>query len=128
MGFYLIDNNVISNYFSNSYSQSMMHFVADVFDSTPTISIITQIEALSWVDKNKTKEKILKEFILDSTIINLSSDIVDECIKIRRSRKIKTPDAIIAATAIVLNLILITSDEDFQGIQNLQLFNPLLNK
>ena len=128
MGFYLIDNNVISNYFSNSYSQSMMHFVADVFDSTPTISIITQIEALSLVDKNKTKEKILKEFILDSTIINLSSDIVDECIKIRRSRKIKTPDAIIAATAIVLNLILITSDEDFQGIQNLQLFNPLLNK
>ena len=128
MGFYLIDNNVISNYFSNSYSQSMMHFVADVFDSTPTISIITQIEALSLVDKNKTKEKILKEFILDSTIINLSSDIVNECIKIRRSRKIKTPDAIIAATAIVLNLILITSDEDFQGIQNLQLFNPLLNK
>ncbi|HAH54244.1 MAG TPA: hypothetical protein DCM02_02880 [Flavobacterium sp.] len=44
--------------------------------------------------------------------------------KIRRSKKIRTPDAIIAATAIVHNLTLITNDNDFNGIQKLKTINP----
>jgi hypothetical protein len=47
-----------------------------------------------------------------------------QCVKIRRNRKIKTPDAIIAASAIVHNLILITSDSDFNNIQKLKIGNP----
>jgi predicted nucleic acid-binding protein len=49
---------------------------------------------------------------------------VFQCVKIRRNKKIKTPDAIIAATAIVHNLTLITSDTDFNNIENLHLINP----
>ena len=37
----------------------------------------------------------------------------------------KTPDAIIAATAIVYNLTLITNDNDFKNIRHLQTLNPL---
>ena len=36
----------------------------------------------------------------------------------------KTPDAIIAATAIVHNLSLITSDSNFNNIQDLHVIDP----
>jgi predicted nucleic acid-binding protein len=121
---YLIDNNVISNYFAGQYSDKGMIFIAEVIDSTPNISVITKIEALSWVALDKNKEEIVKEFISDSNILELTPEVVLQCVKIRRSKKIKTPDAIIAATAIINNLILITNDRDFKGIQKLHTQNP----
>lgn len=121
---YLIDNNIISKYFSDSFSEEMKNFISEIIDQTPIISVITEIEALSWVSQNKKKEKIISDFISDSKIVTLNSEIVSLCIKIRRSKKIKTPDAIIAATAIFYDLILITNDKDFDGIQNLKLLNP----
>jgi predicted nucleic acid-binding protein len=123
MGQYLIDNNVISNYFSGFISEKGMDFIADVIDQTPKISVITEIEALSWVNPDKSKELIISEFIQDADILALTPAIVARCVAIRRSRKIKTPDAIIAATAIVHNLILITSDNDFNKIEGLQIID-----
>jgi predicted nucleic acid-binding protein len=124
MGKYLIDNNVISNYFSGLYSQKATEFLEEVMDEIPNISIITQIEALSWVNSDKSKEAIIKEFINDSNVIGLDSFVVNRCVKIRRSRKIKTPDAIIAASAIENNLTLITSDADFANIPALKVLDP----
>ncbi len=56
MGKYLIDNNVISHYFSMNFSEEGMAFVAEIIDQTPTISVITQIEALSWVNPDRSRE------------------------------------------------------------------------
>jgi predicted nucleic acid-binding protein len=86
--------------------------------------VITEIEALSWVSDNKEKEEIIKQFISYSKIINLSQSIIKKTISIRRNRKIKTPDAIIASTAIVNNLILLSSDSGFINIEGLNLINP----
>ncbi|MEQ1732579.1 MAG: type II toxin-antitoxin system VapC family toxin [Bacteroidia bacterium] len=124
MGRYLIDNNVISNFFSGLFNDKTMSFMADVLDQTPTISVITEIEALSWINPDKTKEQIVKSFINDANVLPLTNAIVAECIIIRRSRKIKTPDAIMAATAIVHNLTLITSDTDFKNIAELKTIDP----
>jgi len=46
MGQYLIDNNVISHYFSGSYPDKVMDLFANIIDSGPVISVITEIEAL----------------------------------------------------------------------------------
>lgn len=72
MGQYLIDNNVISNYFSGLFSIKGMDFIAEVIDQTPNISVITEIEALSWVNLDKNKEKIIQEFIQDADILALT--------------------------------------------------------
>ena len=60
---YLIDNNVISNYFMASYSINAMRFVSGVIDGTPNISVITEIEALSWIAPDKTYEEIITDFV-----------------------------------------------------------------
>ena len=124
MEHYLIDNNVISSYFSGLFPEKTIDFIADVIDRVPNISVITEIEALSWVSPDKNKEAVVKAFIDDANILQLSPDVIAQCINIRRSRKIKTPDAIIAATAIVHNLTLITSDTDFNHIHGLKVINP----
>jgi len=119
-----MDNNVISNYFSGLFTVNAMDFIADVIDQIPNISVITEIEALSWINPDKSKEAIVKEFIQDASVFGLTHDVISECVKIRRSKKIKTPDATIAATAIVHRLTLITSDGDFNNIQGLQIIDP----
>ena len=106
------------------YTEKGMTFIAEVIDQVPNISVITKIEALSWINPDKVKESIVKEFIEDANILELTTEVVNTCIDIRRSRKIKTPDAIIVATAIVNGLILITDDRDFENISNLQIINP----
>ena len=101
-----------------------MSFISDVIDKVPNISVITEIEALSWIAPDKVYETVIKEFIKVANILPLTKNVVAECIQIRRSRKIKTPDAIIAATAIVYDLTLITSDKDFNNISYLKTMNP----
>jgi predicted nucleic acid-binding protein len=51
----------------------------------------------------------------------MNSQIKQKVISLKQSYKIKLPDAIIAATAIVYNLPFITSDADFKKIKELQL-------
>lgn len=95
-----------------------------MIDNIPNISVITQIEALSWITKDNNKEALVKEFIDYCNIYTITPNVVIKCVNIRKTKKIKTPDAITAATAIVNNMVLITSDTDFKNIQNLVLLNP----
>ena len=125
MGRYLIDSNVIVNYTSEKFHKEAMSFLSDVIDEIPKISVITKIETLSWHSTIIQEEVSVKSFINSSNVIALSDNIVEKCIEIRRNCKIKTPDAIIAATAIVNDFTLLTSDSDFNRIPNLKVINPL---
>ena len=124
MGQYLIDTNIVSDYFTSSISSSGMLFMSSVIDATPHLSIITQIELLCWKAEKNLEHKIAN-FITDSIILDIDTEVVDFCVKIRKNKKIKTPDAIIAATALANKYILITNNEnDFKNINGLKIINP----
>ncbi len=123
MGQYLIDTNVISEYFSASLPVTGMALLDKVINSIPNISIITQIELLCWRTDNITEQKV-KKFIKDSLVLDINNDVIAHCVDLRRNKKMKTPDAIIAATAIAYKLTLITSDTDFNNIPDLEVINP----
>ncbi len=53
-------------------------------------------------------------------VINLDDDISEIAIEIRRKYYLKTPDSIIAATAIHQNFPLLTADTDFAKIEELE--------
>lgn len=53
------------------------------------------------------------------TIISFSNEIKDVCIKLKQQYGIKTPHAIIAATAIVENIPFVSNDDDFKKIKQL---------
>jgi predicted nucleic acid-binding protein len=55
-----------------------------------------------------------------------SKEVTDKVIELRQIITIKLPDAIIAATALINNLVLWTSNtDDFKNVPKLQLFDPL---
>ena len=121
---YLIDTNVVSNYFSASFSDSGMALMDAAIDATPNLSIITQIELLCWNTDEATTINV-QNFIADSIVLDISPDVITQCVALRKGKKIKTPDAIIAATPLAYGYTLITSNEkDFANIQGLKIANP----
>jgi len=124
MGQYLIDTNVISDFFSASLPVRGMQFMDFVIDDIPNISVISQIELLCW-KTDTIKEQQVKDFIADSVIFNINANVIAHCVSIRRNKKVKTPDAIIAATAMSHGYTLITNNErDFANITGLNIINP----
>jgi predicted nucleic acid-binding protein len=95
-----------------------------VIDVVPNLSVISQIELLCW-KTDAAKEQQVKDFIADSTIFDITPDVIAHCVSIRRNKKVKTPDAIIAATALAHGFTLITNNEkDFNNIGGLRILNP----
>lgn len=62
--------------------------------------------------------EVNQDFVESSSVFPLDNEVVEKTIKIRRKYKIKLPDAIIAATAIVFDFTLISrNDNDFEKIE-----------
>ncbi|WP_428236137.1 type II toxin-antitoxin system VapC family toxin [Gracilimonas sp.] len=121
---YLIDSNAIIDFLGGRLPDSGMEFLSQVIDDKPSISVITKIEVLGYNGTDQ-EELIFKSFVGDSEVLGLSEGIIDLCIQIRKSYRIKLPDALIAATAINNDFILVTRNiSDFNFIENLELINP----
>ena len=92
--------------------------------SMPAISVITEIELLCWKTASDKDIKILEKFINKAFLFELETETKRKTAEIRKKSGLKLPDAIIAATAIVNNLQLITRDtKDFQKIEGLGIIN-----
>jgi len=121
---YLIDTNTVIDYLGKKLPASGIEFMNIVIDAVPNISVVTKIEVPGF---NTTDEhyQLLSNFMNDASVLDLTESIVDKSIEIRKSHRTKLPDAIIAATAFVYDLILITRNvTDFKNIQGLQVIDP----
>lgn len=108
---FLIDTNVIIYYFNGI---TMDDRVDEILRESFNISIITKIEFLSWqkLRKDKELEKEAFSFISNANVYELTDEIADKVIDIRQQYKIKTPDAIIGATALVHGFDIVTNNVD----------------
>ncbi|WP_421775374.1 type II toxin-antitoxin system VapC family toxin [Gracilimonas sp.] len=121
---YLIDSNALIDFLGGRLPDTGQEFLSHVIDNVPMVSVISKIEVLGY-NGTAHEEQILKSFINDSEVLNLSEEIVASCIQIRKAHRIKLPDALIAATANVQDLILITRNiSDFDIVEGLDLINP----
>lgn len=117
-----MDTNIAVGYLENQLSQQWTN---DLDRTTNQLSVITRIELLAWSDASIQELQILQSFITNSIVYDLNEQIIIETINIRKSYKTKLPDAIIAATAIVNNLTLLSRNvSDFKKIPNLLLLDP----
>jgi predicted nucleic acid-binding protein len=90
------------------------------------ISVITKIEALGYNFPNPEEHQLLLDICNLLPTIPLSDAIAEETIGLRKKHKIKLPDAIIYATALVEGLPLLTNNtDDFKRLGNrVQLIDP----
>ncbi|USR92700.1 type II toxin-antitoxin system VapC family toxin [Phormidium yuhuli AB48] len=96
-------------YFNGLTDDEAIHTIlADSFQ----ISIITKIEFLGWGRFASNLESYAKAraFISHAKIVDLQDVIAEQAILLRQQFKTKTPDAIIAATALVNDLTVVTNN------------------
>lgn len=85
------------------------------------ISIISEIELLSFQRITSSEEIQLKSLLNNCFHINLNNKIKEQTIQIKKQFQIKLPDAIIAATAMVNKVPLVTADKGFSKVKGLNL-------
>jgi predicted nucleic acid-binding protein len=112
----LIDTNIVIYYFNGLTDDESIHAIlVDNFK----ISIITKIEFLGWVQfaADLELQSKAREFISHATVFALTDSIAEQAILLRQQFKTKTPDAIIAATALVNGLTVVTNNtSDFNRL------------
>ena len=122
---YLIDSNVLIDFMAELIPAKGSDFVENLFNTNFLISVVTKIEVLGYNDLPH-KISMMRNFVSLSEILQLNETVTEKTIDLKRSyRKMKLGDAIIAATAIVYNLALITRNtDDFKFIPNFTVLNP----
>ena len=123
---YLFDTNSVI-YFLGKVVLSNSAFVKlnTICEYGQHLSIISKLELLGYRFESLIGEETTKNFVTRSLSYQITFEIEIETINLRKSNKIKLPDAIIAATAIVNDYTLISANtKDFKPITQLKLLNP----
>ena len=121
---FLLDSNAVIDFLGAKYPVTGINFINGIVDEIPNISVISKIEVLSY-KTNEKEYQLLKDFCSDALLLELNEDIINKTIEIRIEHKLKTPDAIIAATALVYNMVLVTRNiADFNKVPGLTIINP----
>ncbi len=85
------------------------------------LSFITELELLGY-SKLTTVEKIaIQDFLSDCKIVDINAKIKTQVIELRQRSKLKLPDSIILASAMYLDIPLLSADSDFKIIDNINL-------
>lgn len=113
---YLFDTNIVIYYFNGLTADDALH---QAFARSFHISVITKIEFLGWSEfaSNPSLYNQAQAFLGNAHVFTLSEAIIKETIRLRQQFKTKTPDAIIAATALVNDLTVVTHNtSDFKRL------------
>ena len=97
-------------------------------DKNLSYSVISEMELLSYSGITESEENSIKSLLKECEEVALSAEIKEKTIEIRKKYKTKIPDAIVAASAIVSGLPLITADKGFNQIVelNLEMIVPVM--
>ena len=111
---FLVDTNILI------YLHEAKPIILPYVDYGWCCSVISEIELLGVQNLSSNEKTKLKSLISDCIVFPFSDSIKDITINIRQLKKIKLPDAIIAATAIHYNLPLLSADKDYKNIPDLK--------
>ena len=121
---YLLDANIVIDYMANLLPANGKQKINSIIDDEFNISVVVKIEVLGYNDL-PAKMKQLEAFLDLAIIYPLDDEVTAKTIYLRRTYKLKLGDAIIAATALVNDLTIITRNtKDFDKIDGLVVINP----
>ncbi|HUW04693.1 MAG TPA: type II toxin-antitoxin system VapC family toxin [Williamwhitmania sp.] len=124
---YLIDTCTVVKYLDEVLPPKAISFMDTLVDDDCKVSFITKIELLVWNPPIAEDIRVREEFLAGSEIHYINDEIINSAIQIRKSTHIRLPDAVIAATAIHNDYVLLsTNDNDFLKVipLGLKYMNP----
>lgn len=117
----LLDTNILI-YLAQPGGEALQAKLSTV---APAASQASRVEALGFHKITPEEDERLGKVFGWVEILPMDEAVADAAIALRRARKMKLGDALIAATALLYNLPLVTRNEaDFRHITSLQIINP----
>jgi hypothetical protein len=118
----LLDSNIII-YAAKPENADLRRLIAE---RAPAVSVVSVIEVLGYHRLTEEERRHFEEFFAAATILPISEAIVAQAVRLRQTRKMTLGDALMAATAFVYGLVLVTHNTcDFAWIPGLRLLDPL---
>jgi len=118
----LIDTNIVI------YTMEAHPALKGLVLCAPAISIISEIELFGKKGISTQEITNIRTLLNGFPIISINNEIKEIAIFLKQKYSIKTPDAIIAATAKNFGLPLITADKGFEKIEDIDTIIVDLNK
>lgn len=119
----LLDSNILIYAAEPPYKMLLAPYVKDRANA---FSVISRVETLGFVGITSPQINYFESIFLLLHALPVEQDIIEKAIELKQSKKMKLGDALIAATALVYDIELITRNtEDFKNIRDLRIFNPL---
>jgi len=110
----LLDINVVLYYLSGDQTIKELLNGKSLY-----VSFITELELLGYRGISEDEKVQIKLFLKECNIVNITEQIKEQAIKIRKAYQMKLPDSIISATSIYLEVPLLTADSDFNKIEEI---------
>jgi predicted nucleic acid-binding protein len=85
------------------------------------ISIITEIELLSFRKITEVERNKLVHFISLIQVLPLNDQVKNHAIEIRKTSQLKIPDSIIAGTSMAFQIPVLSSDKQLKTVKEIQL-------
>lgn len=122
---YFLDTNIVIAFLQGNVK--VVSFLVELQKNSAKfyISQITRIELLSFPSLTPKEIATIKEFASSVEVVSISSQVEDKSIEIRIKEKLKLPDAIIIASAIQNNCILLTADRPMLKTTFVKTLNPI---
>ena len=117
----LVDSNIII-YAAQPEHTSLREFIAA---HSPAVSAVSYVEVLGYHSLSSAEELLFRQFFAAATVFPIDQDVLDEAVKLRWQHRISLGDSLVAGTALVHHLSLVTANvTDFACIEGLNLVNP----
>ncbi|MDX2243555.1 MAG: type II toxin-antitoxin system VapC family toxin [Leptolyngbyaceae cyanobacterium bins.302] len=117
----LLDSNVIIYSAQPEYPQ-LRELIAE---HSPAVSALSYLEVLGYHLLTQQQREYFEEFFQVAKILPISQEVLIQAVALRQQRRMSLGDAIIAGTALVHDLTLITRNvNDFRQIAGLNILNP----
>ena len=118
----LLDSNVII-FATQPQHAGLRAFIAQ---HSPAVSAVSYVEVLGYHKHTDSERRQLEAFFAAANVLPLTGPVLDEAVRLRSQRRMSLGDALIAATALVHRLTLVTCNTaDFRWIPELNLIDPL---
>lgn len=122
---FLLDTNIFIYHMYNHSEVNSFFSTQSLLYSSLKYSFISRIELLSYPKLNRNQSDRIIKMLNSFQKVWTNNEIEDLTIKIRKSKKLKIPDAIIAASAIYTDSVLVSRNtNDFKSINDLKIINP----
>ena len=81
------------------------------------VSFISELELLSYQDLKENEGLKIKQFLSECIILDINQLIKERTVELRRKYSLRLPDSIVIATALYLNVPIISADKELAKVR-----------